>query len=194
MIDPTKITNFNANMYELEEMLLFWICAAGKNGVTAAKNLDKLLKTLATDFPNLSPFQLIQSVCDRADFPSLLKKHGIGCYNFKARSFCALVHSGLDLKKCSVDQLEELPGIGPKTARCFLIHSRPNQRFAGLDTHVLKFLRDIGHDVPKHTPTGKKYKQIEEVFLNYCDKLNFEPSKLDLLIWNHYRNLRKKDI
>lgn len=191
MVDATNITNFKLNKNQLEEVILFWVCAAGKNGVTAAKCLDKLLlswdskaKTLN---PKPSPFQIIKHIDLVASLPQEMKKVGIGCYNNKSKTFLALANSDLNLKTCSVDDLEAIPGIGPKTARCFLIHSRENQKYAGLDTHVLKFLRDKGHAVPKSTPSGKKYKELEQIFLKYVEASGKSVAELDLAIWNLYR-------
>lgn len=117
-----------------------------------------------------------------------MKSHGIGCYNAKAKTFLCLVRKDFNLKTCTLEDLESIPGIGPKTARCFLIHSRPNQQYAGLDTHVLKFLRDKGHEVPKATPTGKKYVELEKIFLKYVAESGMSVADFDLLIWNDYRN------
>jgi hypothetical protein len=41
LIDPLNITKFDCTTFELELTLLFWIAAAGKNGVTSAKCIDK---------------------------------------------------------------------------------------------------------------------------------------------------------
>lgn len=90
-----------------------------------------------------------------------------------------------------LEDLEAIPGIGPKTARCFLIHSRPDQQYAGLDTHVLKFLRDKGHEVPASTPTGKKYKELEKVFLQYAAESGMTVADFDLAIWNQYRSVKR---
>jgi hypothetical protein len=193
MVDPTKITNFHLNQTELEEVLLFWVCAAGKNGVTAAKCLDNLLsawlesaKSPQWQIP--SPFDIILCIAKFADLPSEMKKYGIGCYNAKSKTFQYLAKSRLDLQKCTLDDLEKVPGIGPKTARCFLIHSRKDQQYAGLDVHCLKFLRDKGHDVPKSTPTGKKYRDLEIIFLKYANESGMSVADFDLMIWNRYRN------
>lgn len=188
MIDPTKITNFNTTDAELQEMVLFWVCAAGKNGVTAAKSLDKLLNSVDSNVDSPMPFDRIQYIEKKFELANQMKKFGIGCFNRKAITFQSLVHSKINLRTCSVEELEKIYGIGPKTARCFLIHSRPNQRLAGLDTHILKFLKDQGHQVPRNTPTGKKYKQIEKIFLEYADKFKIPIADLDLIIWNEYRS------
>jgi len=123
---------------------------------------------------------------DYKTIPDLMKIAGIGCYNQKSRTFVELAHSRLDLRICSAADLEKIYGIGMKTSRCFILHSRKNVRYAGLDTHVLKFLKAMGHDVPKSTPTGKKYLKLESVFLNYADMVYKMPAEFDLDIWNQY--------
>lgn len=186
MIDPINITKYDQSQKELEEVLLFWICAAGKNGVTAARCLENLLTTWRSK--SETPFEVIRRI---SDLPAEMKRHGIGCYNAKAKTFLCLIDKGFDLTSCTVEDLESVPGIGPKTARCFLIHSRRNQEYAGLDTHILKFLRDNGHDVPKSTPAGKKYKELEQVFLKYAKAAKMSVADFDLRVWNKYRNGEK---
>jgi thermostable 8-oxoguanine DNA glycosylase len=67
------------------------------------------------------------------------------------------------------------------------MYSRPDQRYAALDTHILKWLRSRGHDVPKSTPSSKKkYKEIEQLFLFIADDLGVDPSVLDSFIWQKY--------
>lgn len=195
MIDPTKITNFNLNDHQLEEMILFWVCAAGKNGVTAARCLDELLCTWQDTTKkfkkNPSPFDIIVAIINNGNLPAEMKKAGIGCYHNKSKTFISLINKRFDLKRCTVVDLESVYGIGPKTARCFLIHSRANQQYAGLDTHVLKFLRDKGHHVPKSTPTGKKYRELELIFLDYVKDSGKTVADFDLIIWNDYRSRRR---
>jgi hypothetical protein len=190
MIDPTKITNYRQSARQLEEMALFWICAAGKNGKTAARCLSNLLnkwKPVAASFiKNPTPFDIIKQINYRGNLAEEMRVHGIGCYNIKARSFLCLVFSLLNLKTCSVEDLEKIPGFGPKTARCFLIHSRKDQPYAGLDTHILKFMRDMGYDVPKSTPTGRKYRQLEAIFLDLARIAGKSTAEFDLMIWNAY--------
>jgi len=196
MINPESITNYNLNEKELQEYILFWVCAAGKNGRTAARCLELFL-TMIT-YGGMSPFQAIRNKCSDDNLPSditgedyktmteLMKTAGIGCYNQKSRTFVELAYSRLDLKTCEAADLEKIYGIGMKTSRCFLLHSRKNARYAGLDTHVLKFLRAMGHDAPKSTPIGKKYLTLESAFLNYADMVYKTPAEFDLDIWNQY--------
>lgn len=185
-LDATKITNFNCTDDELECRILFWILAAGKNGVTSAVCLGNLLNYLAIKHSNVSsPFKLLSYKPE--DLPNLLKAHGIGCYRNKAKTIKQLIESDINLRTCTVDDLEVIHGIGPKTSRCFIIHSRANQRYAGLDTHILKFMRDQGFKTPKSTPNKKQYKEIERQFIFLADKANKSIAEFDLAIWNEYR-------
>jgi len=191
MIDPERITNYNLNEKELQKHILFWVCAAGKNGRTAARCLEVFLSMIT--YNNMSSFEAIIDRClygdmkiDNKTIPDLMKLAGIGCYNQKSRTFKELAWSNINLKTCTASDLEKIYGIGMKTSRCFILHSRKNTRYAGLDTHILKFLRKMGHDVPKSTPTGRKYLELEAAFLNYADMVYKTPAEFDLDIWNQY--------
>lgn len=196
MIDPEKITNYNLTVPELEEHLLFWICAAGKNGRTAARCLDRLLNEVRTwtkqnHLPlHRSPFKLLRQMHsvkrNSVWLSKLMQSCGIGCYNTKSRAFIEAAESYLNLRTCSPQDLERIHGVGQKSSRCFVLHSRKNARVAGLDTHLLKYLRSLGYDAPKTTPTGRKYLQLEQDFLKLADEAGVEPAVLDLQIWNEY--------
>ncbi len=84
--------------------------------------------------------------------------------------------------------LECIKGVGMKTARFFVMHTRPNQQYACLDTHILQWLGEKGHIVPKTTPQGDKYLALEKVFLDYCREMGKTPAELDLQIWNEAHN------
>ena len=135
------MSNYSSSDFELEEVILFWICAAGKNGVTAARCLGNLLKNWGLSFKEESPFKIIQILDRKNSLEKELKRFGIGCYTNKASFFRSLVYSGINLRTCSVDDLESIKGIGPKTARCFLIHSRRNH---------LRHDSDRGHWACRH--------------------------------------------
>lgn len=184
LIDPENITRFDMDDRELELVILFWVCAAGKNARVAAGNLERLLRNGCESFGVDGPFSIISSF--GKGLPSALREHGIGCYNNKARTMLELANSGLNLKLCSVTDLEVVRGIGPKTARCFLMHSRRGVRHAGLDTHCLKYMREHGVDVPKSTPTGRRYLELESIFLDMADRSGMTVAEFDLEIWRKY--------
>ncbi len=187
-LDPDNITQFDATKEELELQILFWICAAGKNGHVASGCLADFLNYFSFKNKKISPFEIIESI---DNLPLKLKEFGIGCYNNKARTIKELINKNLNLKTCTLEELESLWGMGPKTSRCFLIHTRRDQKFAGLDRHVLRFLREKGYNVPKNSPNKKQYKELEIVFLNIAQKMNKTPSELDLEIWKKKRILPK---
>lgn len=187
MVDPENITNFDLTDRELEEHILFWVCAAGKNGRTAARCLDNLLTDLSMWFsPKFTPFQLVCKAHNFLDLPDWMRGSGIGCFNQKAKTFYKLANSGFNLRTCTVDDLESIYGIGPKTARCFILHTRKDARVAGLDTHMLKHLKALGYDVPKSTPTGKKYLTLEKIVLSLANQAGMSPADFDLSVWNKY--------
>lgn len=184
MIDPFDITKYDLNNSELEEYLIFWVFAAGKKATTAARSLDDFLLFWRKKTGKTNPFAVVKHVGNK--LPSELKRFGVGCFNNKAITLKQLADSGLDLKKCTLTDLEKIKGIGKKTSRCFLIHSRRNQRCAGIDTHVLKYLKSLGYEVPKSTPAGKKYDQIESIFLKLVDESGLTLPEFDLKIWTKY--------
>lgn len=191
MINPEKVTNYRLSDRQLEEFILFWVCAAGKNGRTAARCLEKFLRSQRAFYDNSSPFIAVLKAHGKYNLPQLLKECGIGCYNSKAKTFFELAiakYKGeLDLRTCTPSDLETIHGIGPKTARCFILHSRKNAQVAGLDTHMLKHLRALGYpDIPKTTPTGKKYLTIENYVLSLAKEAGMSPADYDLMIWNKY--------
>lgn len=191
MVDPENVTDYNLTDAELEERLLFWVCAAGKNGTTAARCLNNMLTDHAVFYQKNSPLKWALNAHVLYDLPQVLKHYGIGCYTGKAKTFFELavaVHKGLNLRTCSSDDLEKIYGIGMKTSRCFIIHSRPNARYAGLDTHILKYLKSQGiSNVPKSTPGSKKeYLRLEQEFLKLADEAEKSPADFDLEIWNKY--------
>lgn len=191
MVNPQTITNYNLTDDQLEEHLLFWICAAGKNGTTAARCLDLFLNSIYK--PGKGPFKCILSYDEKlGKLPDLMKFCGIGCYKSKSRSFIEAANSGLDLRTCSAEDLEKIHGIGMKTSRCFILHSRSNAQYAGLDTHILKFLRSKGVDAPRSTPgSKKKYLTLEKKFLYYAKVAGMTPADFDLEIWKGYAVLPK---
>ncbi len=194
MIDPSNITNFSRTKEELEEFLIFCLLVTGKNARTTSRLLEDLLKSIHTGPQPLlfkssyRPFYFLKRH-NETQLKDMLSSAKFGCYNIKAKSLYELVHSGLNLKTCTVEDLEKIHGIGPKTSRFFILHSRDNQQCAVLDVHILKYLSENGHNVPRYTPSNKKkYKEIEAIFLTIAEEKNVSASKLDLDIWNSKRS------
>ena len=183
MIDPNNITNYNRTKNELEEYLLFCIVVAGKTADTQAKALDRFLGNVA----DKSPFQIIRDMIKNHTFDQNLINSKIGQYNKISLSFEQAAKSDLDLFTCTAKDLEEIYGIGPKTSRLFLVHSRAKQNYAILDTHILRFMRErLGIDTPKATPNQKQYEYFEQLYLDFARKTQHTIADLDLMIWRAY--------
>jgi len=103
----------------------------------------------------------------------------------------------LDLATCSLEDLMNVHGVGQKTARFFLLHTRPNCQCAVLDTHILKWLRENQVvDVPQSTPTNvKQYLALEKQFL-FLARGNFpfmSIADIDLTLWMKYSGRLEDD-
>ena len=186
MIDPRHITNYNATDFQLEEIIVFCCCVAGKNAMVTSRLLDNFFEHIGVSPFGLMPFEAI-SKFTKEYLSDVLREIGIGCYNLKANCLLELSISNLNLNTCTLDDLVKIKGIGFKTANFFLLHTRKGYRSSCLDTHVLSYLRDMGHNVPKVSPQSKKkYLEIQEIFLSICDEKKVNPSDFDLQIWREY--------
>lgn len=181
MIDPQNITKYDRTQEELEELALFAICVAGKRADLTAQKVDAFLKLLNQKHPGVKPFRAIYQE-GRQGVYGLLQQVRMGQYNRISDAFMAV--SNVDMKCTGVVWLES--AIGPKTARFILLHSRPNQRYAVLDTHILAWMRDQGVKTPKSTPpAGDRYNQLEQEFLRLIG--NRDVAEVDLEIWRSKR-------
>lgn len=192
LINPYEITNFKRNLHELEEFLLFTILVAGKTAYIQANKLQDFLNKgneLSND-NSLKPFDTISFLYINNLLNDLIHQCKLGQYTKLKNAFTYLCHNQIDLFNCSVDDLEKIPGVGPKTSRFFLLHSRKID-VAVLDVHILKYLQTLDSTTPKTTPSNKlKYAKYEKLFLDQSRKLNKTPAELDLEIWKIYA---KKD-
>jgi len=179
LIDPKNITNYNRSDSELETFWLFCLFVAGKNSDTASIKLSKLLEGM---IPWDTPFSYLRDI----DIYNALIKIKSGQYTRLSKAIQQSL--SLDLRNCNLNNLTSIYGVGPKTARFFLLHTRENCDYAVLDTHILKWIRNhIGfEDAPKDTPQNTKdYEYWSKIAINLM-KSSYPGSNLadiDLLIW-----------
>lgn len=132
-----------------------------------------------------SPFALIR-LCNVSVIEDALRQVKMGQYSRIAFLFAGVAQV-VDVETVTVEELESFSGIGPKTARFFVVHTRKNQRHAILDTHILKYLRQNGINAPKSTPSGKAYLTLEQEFLKLADKSGMSLADFDLMLWKSFR-------
>lgn len=194
MIDPTDVIKFDRTDAELEEWWLFSTIVAGKTAATQARLLEEFLtrarRGAETPFEVIAAYPETTVTINEKLMPydpllSYMKQARIGQYTRLVR--CWRESLTLNLRNDPVEAFEAIHGVGPKTARMFLMHSRPNQRLAAIDTHVLKHLAAKGHTVPKATPPGGTlYRDLEQKFLALADAAGMTPADYDLQVWKSY--------
>ena len=182
LIDPKKITNFTRTQAELQSFFLFGLFCAGKNSDYAAKCLAKLLHNNEGE----TPFEVLKNLGETGIHNALVASR-IGQYTRLTKAIVDAVY--LDLSTCTLEELMSVHGVGQKTARFFLLHTRSNIKCAVLDVHILKFLRDHQVDAPQNTPTStKQYETLEKQFL-FLISSHFpfmSVADVDLIIWKKY--------
>lgn len=182
IIDPKQITDYERTDNELQTFWLFCIMVAGKNSDTTSKALTKIIGDLD---PWDNPFDGIKRIGFEG-LKDILQKYRTGQYNRIARAIWQSLN--VDLKKCSVEDLTKIHGVGPKTARFFLLHSREFCDEIVLDTHILRWMREkCGiENVPDNTPqSASKYAELSETCKSLMEENypGLSLAKIDLLIW-----------
>ena len=198
MFDPDEATDFDRNDEELEEFMLFCFLNHGKGAKMQAQKLQVFLQ-IARDLgesprPSLlrgdeTPFELIRFLISRDKLGEATRKAKLGQYRVVDVGFKQIAQSKIDLRTCTPEELEEIKGIKYKSSRYFILHSREDQDYAVLDTHILKWLREIGHkEAPEQSPQSrKKYLEWEKIFFQECKDRNRNPANFDLEIWKSKR-------
>jgi len=195
-----KVDSLNPHCYDgtddqLQQFLLLACVVAGKTAATQQKKLESFLVHVWREVPQATTcFQALQAIDDSLllEYLVLVK---MGQYNRLKLLIRALVtaeqNNYLNLRTCSAQDLEAFKGLGPKTARFFLLYTRRDIRVAVLDTHILRWMQDNqqklllppGHSIPKSTPSGKRYAELETAFLGYCESNNLKLSDFDFELW-----------
>jgi thermostable 8-oxoguanine DNA glycosylase len=193
MINPYDITNYNRTTHELEEFLLFCIVVAGKTAYIQAQKLDEFLASVNTRLmmpAHVSPFQSIKSAEQHGILFEEIKKAKLGQYKKINSAFKYISEKEYNLCRMTPKILEEIPGVGMKTSRFFLLHSDTfyKDKIAILDTHILKFIKEnIDERAPKSTPViPLTYRFWEDMFLKWCEQNNKNVADFDLEVWKSY--------
>ena len=187
MINPAKVTNYNRTQYELEEFILFCINVAGKKSAIEAPKLEVFIERAKNITKETTPFNCIRKLIKLGRLNEIMHWAKLSPYAQRYNSYVAVAKIK-DLQTVTLNRLLQVPGIGLKTARFFLSHSREDFDEPMLDTHILRFLRDQGHtDAPKSTPSNENtYRYFANIFKNIARQLGKSVTDLDLEIWKQY--------
>jgi thermostable 8-oxoguanine DNA glycosylase len=199
-VDPYNITNYDRTRHELECFLLFCIVVAGKTAYIQARKLDEFLTSVNTRLmmpEHINPFQSLKSAEQHGILFEEIKKAKLGQYKKIYSGFKYITEREYNLSRMTPQILEEIPGVGMKTSRFFLLHSDTfyKDKIAILDTHILKFIKEnIDERAPKSTPViPLTYRFWEERFLNWCEQNNKNVAEFDLEVWKSYARTAKND-
>lgn len=179
-IEPSRLTNFNRTEHEWELLLIFSVAVAGKNAKTTAKAIDRLFDGL--NVPIASPKQIVARWFAIGGYPLVIRKLQLartGNYQRLGLFLNELVERHGDLRTISISELSAFHGISHKTAHMIILHSRPDQQLAVIDTHVLKFLRDKLRlkKLPKSSPSSHvRYVELQSKLISWIDfRARYEP-------------------
>ena len=175
---------------ELEVFFITAVSVGGRPTKTIAQRLDFMLTTLATKHGDLSPFALINLTPEK-EISQALQAAGIGLHEQKAKALCFAaglwVCEMLDLRNCTLDELEAIKFVGVKTARFFVMHTRPTAKVVALDDHILKHLSANGVKAPYTVPAmGRTYLLLEREFIRLADEAKMNPAEYEHKIWRQY--------
>tara|TARA_B100001939_G_scaffold163061_1_gene140569 strand:+ start:466 stop:1041 length:576 start_codon:yes stop_codon:yes gene_type:complete len=187
MINPAEVTNYNRTQSELQEFLLFCINVAGKKSSIESPKLEVFIQRAKDITKETSPFNCIKKLIKLGRLQEIMHWAKLSPYKQRHNSYVDVVKLG-DLQKVTLNRLLQVPGIGLKTARFFLSHSREDFDEPMLDTHILQFLRDNGYrNAPKSTPSNLGvYNYYANIFKMFARVSGKSVTDLDLEIWKQY--------
>jgi len=187
MINPAEVTNYNRTQSELQEFILFCINVAGKKSSVESPKLEVFIERAKDITKETSPFNCIKKLIKLGRLNEIMHWAKLSPYAQRYNSYVA-VSKIKDLQSVTLNRLLQVPGIGLKTARFFLSHSREDFDEPMLDTHILRYLRDQGYtDAPKSTPSNENtYYYFANIFKNIARQLGKSVTDLDLEIWKQY--------
>lgn len=164
--------------------LIYSCIVAGKSASFTNIVVDRLKARMRPALGKLPPFLGFRT-STIPEIRAALLAVSSGNYTKLSKCFHELGQARtLDLEKCTPAELEKIHGIGPKTSRFFILWTRPGERYAALDVHVLRWMRSKGYPAPKSTPAGEKYRVLEIAFLKEADARGMTARELDHKIWD----------
>jgi len=170
---------------DLEYKLLYSIVVAGKSASFAENAMRRLYDHLVErDYWRGNWKGALLTAYNMGAVMNAVKASRLGNYTKCSRAIVDFIFWPYDLQTCTAKELELIHGIRYKTSRFFLRWSDRRERYAVLDTHILKWLASKGHNVQLKTPQSwKRYQAVTDLFLAEADALGVHPVDLDRELW-----------
>ena len=153
--------------YSMEWWIVFSVMVSGKKSKRAEKLTNKLVDNsswLNTDRIPIFPLTVLRELIKENRLAERLRELRTGQYDRIEKALTLLVYfigkGKLDLFNCTAQELEEIPGIGPKTAAIVLLFALGRPAFP-VDTHIHRVTRRLGI-IPMKTTREKAHELLEE--------------------------------
>lgn len=185
LVDPYQITDYTRDDESLQAMFLFCCAVANKKASSIAPKVHAFLD----GYPgNDMPFEKIKRMVADGTLEDNLRRVRMGKYSLLTQGYPQVASYPTDfLRTASLDDLMKIKGVGHKTGRFFLLHNRSSADHAVVDTHMLKFLRDVGEKgVPAKSPSDHSYPILEKMVLSHAGRLGMTPAEFDIRTWRWY--------
>ena len=211
MINPEQITKVDRTQDEKQAFLIFTVAVAGKTAKTVAPKVNEfvaeLVKLKKSVFRRMEAHTILDvtrlmfELGNESELLGRLMDVKMGKYTTLMSMFAYLAANDVNLDTASPAELERIPGVGQKSSRFFILHTRSNpEPMAALDTHILKFLNANGVDAPLATPSSPTlYARLEKEFINLYERYVRDDFKgtiadFDLRIWIYYSQKMGKNV
>ena len=171
---------------------MFGVLAAGKSSSVQAKKLNDFLSTpmptkdqVLDPSAEPSPFGWLSALKAEDLIGPMARRHKLGKYTrVVLPCFRSLAEKPVDVMDTGLEELKAIPGVGPKTAEFFLLHTDEGFCGAALDTHILDWLGGQGYEVPDASPQGEQdYARLRRACREEARKRGMTTAELDSIIW-----------
>lgn len=230
--NPDAVTNYQRSPEEHQEFLTFTAATAGKDARMTARQLGRAWSSLryqevarrtraarradpstpprahferaVADVKKLSPYEVLGTA---QNLQGTLHRAGVTPHTQRAASFRHLAAHVPHPEQAGLTDLMQTPGISQKSARFYLLHSRPGEKHAVLDRHILHWMRGHGVETPTNTPNDpRKYEALQQHYFRLADEHTrpgatcahcahagtASPADLDFKIWHERSRVRPR--
>lgn len=195
-VDPTAVPESMSND-QLEWWCIWSICVAGKSAKQTAAKVNNFLRAGAEYECEhgvlLTPFEIVRMLMQHNILGVTLRQASMGQYGRIEAALRGVVW--LDVNHLTVEALEGISGVGPKTARMIILYSEKNAEVVPLDRHILTYLKMLGYpNVPLSTPAaGPRYLRLESYFREEARYQEKSIRELDTEVWLQYSTKKEDD-
>ncbi|WP_186308650.1 hypothetical protein [Paraburkholderia sp. BCC1885] len=141
--------------------------------------------------PGVSAIELEEALAEPFIFQGRARKYRFARQKARYLSGCLTRLSGFTPSEDDIafrDSLNELPGIGLKTASWIVRNMRPLSEVAIIDIHILRVGRHLGL-FPEDWEPDTHYRKLEARFVSFARAIQVSAATLDGLMWDHMRRL-----